>query len=256
MVSVLGVHISAIDMGEAVDTITTWVTDRTPGRYVTVTGVHGVMECQRSGELEGVHNRADMTTPDGMPMVWACRWAGLPTTSRVYGPDLVRALAGVGAGHGWSVYCVGGAPGVADQFGRRLCADHPGLELAGSYSPPFADEAVRLDDALIDEINASGASLLFVGLSTPKQEQWMALHRPLLDVPVLIGVGAAFDMLTGRLRQAPPVLQRLGLEWLFRLAMEPRRLFWRYVRNNPGFIARLAVAPPRRVRPTVTATTS
>lgn len=247
VVSVLGVHISALSMRQAVDTIVEWTADRSSRAYVTVTGVHGVMESQRAPELLDIHNAADMTTPDGMPMVWASRRAGIPTVERVYGPDLVQELAREGGERGWSIYCLGGAPGVAADFGHTLCAANRGLRLAGAHCPPFSDEVVSLEQSVIEDINASGAALLFVGLSTPKQERWMALHRPLLNVPVIVGVGAAFDLLTGRIRQAPAALQRMGIEWLFRLAMEPRRLFWRYLRNNPAFLVRAVVTPPRIV---------
>jgi len=243
-VDVLGVHVSAIDLQMAVDKISSWI-EQHERRYVCVTGVHGVMEAQRDPELARIHNESGLTTPDGMPMVWAGRRAGASWMSRVYGPDLMLALLARAAERGWSSYFYGGAEGTPEQlvanFGRRF----PGLRIAGAYSPPFRQLSPEEDAKAVAAINASGADLVWVGLSTPKQERWMYEHRPLLAAPVLLGVGAAFDFHAGLLRQAPAWMQRSGLEWMYRLYREPRRLWRRYLRNNPAFVVRIARRPPR-----------
>jgi N-acetylglucosaminyldiphosphoundecaprenol N-acetyl-beta-D-mannosaminyltransferase len=245
-VDVLGVHVSAVDPAGALERITGWVEQRRR-EYVCVTGVHGVMESQRDEALRQVHNRSGLTVPDGMPLVWCSHRAGLTGTSRVYGPDLFLAVLERAAERGWSSYFYGGAPGVPELLAERMTERFPGLRVAGTHSPPFRalteQEARDIDRA----IDASGADLVWVGLSTPKQEAWMAAHRPHLQAPVLLGVGAAFDFHTGRVRQAPPWMQARGLEWLFRLAVEPRRLWRRYLSNNPRFVAAVLRRPPRPV---------
>jgi len=246
IVDVLGVHISAIDLGQALGQLQSWI-ETGRRHYVTVTGVHGVIESQRDPSLRDIHNAAGMVTPDGMPMVWACRWAGARRTERVYGPDLLRAVASRSAEEGWTSYFFGGAPGVAEDLAAVLQRDEPRFRVVGICSPPFRSEVVREDDAVIDGMNASGADIVWVGLSTPKQERWMALHRPQLAAPVLIGVGAAFDLVAGRVTQAPRWIQRSGFEWLYRAAREPRRLAGRYLRNNPRFLAGVIRHAPRLV---------
>lgn len=245
-VDVLGVHVSAVSMTQAVTEVLRWVTEREP-HYVCVTGVHGVMESQRSEELRLIHNEAGLSTPDGMPMVWCCHRAGVADTTRVYGPDLMLELCAHAAERGWRSFFYGGRPGVPELLAAKLQERFPGLEVVGCYSPPFRPLEGAERDELVDRINGSGADFVWVGLSTPKQERWMAEMRPRLEAPVLLGVGAAFDIHAGLLRQAPPTLQRLGLEWAFRLAVEPRRLWRRYLSNNPRFVAALLRRPPELV---------
>jgi N-acetylglucosaminyldiphosphoundecaprenol N-acetyl-beta-D-mannosaminyltransferase len=243
-VDVLGVHVSATTMAKAVDEIGSWVEQRHP-TYVCVTGVHGVMECVRDEALREVHNRSGLTTTDGMPLVWSCRAAGVRGTERVYGPDLMTSVLERAAAQGWRSFFYGGAPGVAELLADRLTARYAGLQVVGTYSPPYRPLTPEEEDDCAVMINESGADLVWVGLSTPKQERWMAAMRPRLQAPVLFGVGAAFDIHAGLLRQAPPWLQANGLEWAFRLAVEPRRLWRRYLRNNPAFVMRLLRRPPR-----------
>jgi N-acetylglucosaminyldiphosphoundecaprenol N-acetyl-beta-D-mannosaminyltransferase len=222
-----------------------WV-DEGERHYVCVTGVHGVMESQRDPRLKTIHNRSGLTTPDGMPMVWAGRWAGAQHISRVYGPDLMLAVLERACERGWSSYFYGGAPGTASQLARRLGEVLPGLRVAGLSSPPFRPLSPEEEDAAVAEISASGAELVWVGLGTPKQERWMARLTPRLTAAhAVIGVGAAFDMHAGLLPQAPRWVQRAGLEWLYRLVQEPRRLWRRYLTNNPGFVLRILFSPPR-----------
>ena len=243
-VDVLGVHVSAIDLAAAVEKITEWI-ERRDRQYVCVTGVHGVMEAQRDPALIRIHNDSGLTTPDGMPMVWAGRRAGAAWMSRVYGPDLMLAVLERAAERGWSSFFYGGAKGTPDKLVTNLKARLPGLQIAGTCSPPFRDLTEPERAAAVGAINDSGADLVWVGLSTPKQERWMAQHRPQLEAPVLLGVGAAFDFHAGLVRQAPAWVQRHGLEWAYRLYREPRRLWRRYLRNNPAFLARIVRRPPR-----------
>ena len=243
-VDVLGVGISAINMEMALDEVTRWV-DEGERHYVCVTGVHGVMESQRDPELVRIHNGSGLTTPDGMPMVWAGRRAGADWMSRVYGPDLMLAVLARAAERGWRSYLYGGNDGVPELLADKLLARMPGLQIVGTYSPPFRPLTPDEDEAIIDKINSSGAELVWVGLSTPKQERWMAAHAGRLNAAAMFGVGAAFDFHAGLIPQAPPWLQRHGLEWAYRLTKEPRRLWRRYLRNNPAFLARIATRPPK-----------
>lgn len=227
----------------AVAEIVGWV-ERGERQYVCVTGVHGVMESQRDAALAAIHNASGLTTPDGMPMVWAGRHAGAKHMDRVYGPDLMLEVLAVAARRGWSSFFYGAAPGVPAELARRLQERFPDLQVAGCHSPPFRPLTAEEDAAEVAAINAAKPALVWVGLSTPKQERWMAAHRDRLDAPVLLGVGAAFDLHAQRLAQAPRWMQRSGLEWLFRLFKEPRRLWRRYLRNNPRFVISIVRRPP------------
>jgi len=231
-------------MADAVATLDGWIRNRTP-HYVCVTGVHGVMESQRDGELRSIHERAGLVTPDGMPLVWLAHLDGRANVERVYGPDLMLACCARSIETGASHYFYGGAPGVADLLARRLSERFPGLAVAGSVCPPFRPLTPEEDEQIVDDINRANPDIVWVGLSTPKQERWMAAHVGRLRAPVLVGVGAAFDFHAGIKRQAPPWMQRSGLEWSFRLATEPRRLWRRYLVNNPSFVWQVARARMR-----------
>ncbi|WP_270933773.1 WecB/TagA/CpsF family glycosyltransferase [Falsiroseomonas oryzae] len=234
-VNILGIGVSAITMRDATATLECWIRDRTPG-YVCITGVHGVMESRRDTALQTIHNAAGMVTPDGMPLVWMARLLGFPHVERVYGPDLMREMSAISAARGYRNFYFGGATGVAEQLRDSMCRACPGLQVVGTACPPFHPPTEEEDAAAVRAINAARPDIVWVGLSTPKQERWMAAHRGRLDAPVLVGVGAAFDFLSGRKRQAPRWMQRNGLEWAFRMATEPRRLAGRYLRNNPAFL--------------------
>ena len=242
-VDVLGVGISAIDMDKAVAEITRWL-DEGEQHYVCVTGVHGVMEARRDPELRRIHNASGLTTPDGMPMVWAGHRAGATQMRRVYGPDLMLEVCALAVERGWSSFFYGGGDGVAELLAERLTVRFPGLRVAGTWSPPFRPLTPEEDQAIVERINRSQAHLVWVGLSTPKQERWMAAHVGRLDARALLGVGAAFDIHAGLLAQAPAWVQRSGLEWLYRLGREPRRLWRRYLRNNPRFVVEILRRPP------------
>lgn len=239
-VDVLGVGVSAVDMETALATIDRWIATR-ESQYVCVTGVHGVMESQRDEELRRIHNRAGMVTPDGMPLVWLSRLAGQGHVRRVYGPDLMLACCQRSPRVGHRHFFYGGAEGVPQRLIDRLQARFPGLAVAGGYSPPFGALSPEEDEAIVRRINGANADIVWVGLSTPKQEHWMSEHRERLSAPVLIGVGAAFDFNAGLKRQAPRWMQQSGTEWLFRLLTEPRRLWRRYLINNPVFVWKVLV---------------
>jgi N-acetylglucosaminyldiphosphoundecaprenol N-acetyl-beta-D-mannosaminyltransferase len=243
-VDVLGVGISAIDIPTAVDEIGRWVATRVQ-HYVCVTGVHGVMESQRDPELRRIHNASGLTTPDGMPMVWAGHRAGAAWMTRVYGPDLMLALCARAAELGWRSFFYGGREGVPERLAERLTGRFPDLRVVGTYSPPFRPVTAEEDDEIVARINAVRPDLVWVGLSTPKQERWMDAHVGRLEAPVLLGVGAAFDIHAGTLAQAPGWAQRNGLEWAYRLYREPRRLWRRYLYNNPRFVLGIIRRPPR-----------
>lgn len=244
---VLGVGVSAITIPAAVAEIGRWIADG-EHHYVCVTGVHGVMESQRDPELLAIHNRSGLTTPDGMPMVWASHSAGQRHVERVYGPDLMLALCERAEARGWTSFFYGGKEGIPELLAEKLQERYPGLKVVGTYSPPFRPLTAEEDDAVVEMINGAAPDLVWVGLSTPKQERWMADHVDRLNAAALLGVGAAFDIHAGVLPQAPRWMQRSGLEWLYRLGREPRRLWKRYAVNNPRFVWAILRRPPRPVR--------
>ena len=233
--NVLGVGVSAINPSVALETIGKWI-DYRECHYVCITGVHGVMESQRDPQLKHIHNRAGLVTPDGMPLVWISRLRGFRGVDRVYGPDLMLAISGLSAERGFRYFLYGGREGVAERLSARLRGQFPGLQVVGTYCPPFRPLTEEEDARVMEMINQSGADIVWVGLSTPKQEHWMAAHLGKIKAPVMIGVGAAFDIHAGLVLQAPRWMQRFGLEWLFRLLIEPRRLWRRYLVNNPIFV--------------------
>jgi N-acetylglucosaminyldiphosphoundecaprenol N-acetyl-beta-D-mannosaminyltransferase len=234
-VDVLGVGVSAINLDLAIDVIARWI-ELGERQYVCVTGVHGVMESRRDEELRRIHSAAGLVTPDGMPLVWLLRLAGHRHVDRVYGPDLMHAVVAWGVKRGIRHFLYGARPETLNRLKHNLLLSFPDARLVGVHSPPYRPIGALEDDEVCSMIDDSGADIVWIGLSTPKQEIWMAQHRDRLRCPVLIGVGAAFDIHAGTVKQAPRLIQRGGLEWLFRLVQEPRRLGWRYLRNNPTFI--------------------
>src|SRR5690606_4272889 len=238
-VNVLGVRVSAVDMPMALDFFEDAIASdaRT---YVCVTGVHGVIESRSDRELMAIHNDAGLVTPDGMPLVWVGKLYGHRHMDRVYGPDLMLALCERSVTAGYRHFFYGGQEGVAEELASRLTARLPGLQVAGCYCPPFRPLSEEEELELIDQVAASRADIVWVGLSTPKQERFMAAMAGRMPAAVMVGVGAAFDFHSGRTQQAPRWMQRSGLEWLFRMATEPRRLAKRYLKNNPVFLALIA----------------
>lgn len=234
--NILGVGISAATIDLAVANIDHWIAERTP-TYVCITSVHGVIESQHDPSFRKIINHSGMSTPDGMPLVWLSRAHGFSHVQRVYGPDLMLAVCEFGLQRGYRHFFYGGLPGVAELLIEKLTARFPGLIACGSYCPPFRPLTEDEEADLQRQVDAARPDLFWVGLSTPKQERFMAEHCGRLNVPVLLGVGAAFDFHSGRKQQAPRWMQRSSLEWLFRLLTEPRRLAKRYLINNPLFLA-------------------
>lgn len=244
---VLGVNISVLDQDRAREFLFETVQERRRG-YVTITNVYSVSEAQRDPALRDIFNHALLSTPDGMPMVWMGRLLGHPSIRRVYGPDLVLNLCDHGRSFGFSHFFFGGKPGAAEDFRANLQGRFPGLKVAGTFCPPFRplNEAERSE--LQKRVRESQPDFFWIGMSTIKQERFMAEYMSILpEAKVFIGVGAAFDFLTGRVKQAPRSMMRLGLEWLFRLFLEPRRLWRRYLIYNPLFVVR-ATAQILRLR--------
>lgn len=231
---VLGVRVHAVTYEGATRVVLDWV-QAGEGRTVYTTGAHGLVEAQGDAGFRAALNRADLNVPDGMAVVRALRTLGQPEAARVYGPDLMLHLCRAAAAEGLPIALYGASPATLDALRERLPQLAPGLEIACAISPPFRPLTDAEDAALTDALRDSGARVVFVGLGCPKQERWCDTHRERLPA-VLVAVGAAFDFHAGRLRQAPPWVQRAGLEWAFRLAVEPRRLWRRYARVVPRFL--------------------
>ena len=236
-VNVLGVGISVLNLKTALDAIAGAVRARRKG-YICVTGVHGVMEAQNDAAFRKILNGAFLCTPDGMPMVWAGKLNGHREMRRVYGPDLMLDVCAWSETSCAKHFFYGGADGVAEALAEKLRAKFSKLQIAGTFTPPFRALTADEEKNLQAQIRAAKPDIFWVGLSTPKQEKFMAEFLPKLDATLMIGVGAAFDFHSGRTKQAPRWMQRSGLEWFFRLCSEPRRLAGRYFRNNPRFAAK------------------
>jgi N-acetylglucosaminyldiphosphoundecaprenol N-acetyl-beta-D-mannosaminyltransferase len=232
--NVLGVGVSALTLPQARDLVL-GVRGRSRAGYICVTTVHGIGEARADPAFRNILNSSWLTTPDGMPLVWL----GPLGVERVYGPDLMLAVCEAGRATGLTHYFYGGNPGVAGELKAKLCARFPGLAVVGTHTPPFRPLDPAEATALRAEIARLRPDVIWVGLSTPKQERFMAEYAATLEAGVLIGVGAAFDFHSGRVRQAPRWMQRRGLEWFFRLCTEPRRLGPRYLKTNPLFILRV-----------------
>lgn len=204
--------------------------------YVCVSNVHMVMEAHDDPAFAEVVKGSRFATSDGMPLVWMLRAQGLKEAERVYGPTLTWELCASAAREGLPIGLYGGTEQSLDAFKAVLGERYPDLEVACAISPPFRPLTPEEDAEYTARLRDSGARIIFVGIGCPRQEKWMAAHTERLPNAMLFGVGAAFDFHSGRVRQSPPVLQKLGLEWAFRLAMEPRRLWRRYVIHNPRFV--------------------
>ncbi|WP_309385090.1 WecB/TagA/CpsF family glycosyltransferase [Cerasicoccus frondis] len=232
---VLGVQVSACDLTTACRLIRQRAESGGKG-YVCFCGVHGVMESQRDATLQDIYNGAFINSPDGMPLVWLGKHRSEKSVGRVYGPDVLMALCEQTANTGLRHYFYGGGEGVAEALAARLKAQFPDLEVAGTYTPPFRDLTPEEEQQLISEVDAAQPHFFWVGLGTPKQDKFMHVWLSRLNVNLMLGVGAAFDFHSGRKPQAPRWMQRSGLEWLFRLITEPRRLARRYLVYNPIFV--------------------
>jgi N-acetylglucosaminyldiphosphoundecaprenol N-acetyl-beta-D-mannosaminyltransferase len=236
---VLGVKVSAINLSQAVALADQWLMADKPG-YVCLTGVHGVMEAQSDPALRHILNNATVNAPDGMPMSWVGRLQGFQTMDRVFGPDFMLALCELAVERGYRNFLYGGKPGVAQALREALCRRFPGLQIVGTYTPPFAPLTEAQERELHNQVRTSNPHIIWVGLSTPKQEKFMAQYVNQLGVPLLVGVGAAFDFHTGQIRDCSQWIKRAGLQWLHRLMQDPKRLWRRYLRNNPVFLWKIA----------------
>lgn len=237
-VSVLDVPIHAISHHQAIAQIAEWIEARCPAWGVFCT-VYTVMMCREDSEYRTTVNSADLVLPDGMPLVWLSRQRGYPQTTRIYGPDLMLLLIAYGIERGYTHYFYGSTPQVIDALQANLKNRYPEIRVVGICSPPFRPLTPEEDEAVVAQINEADPDIVWVGLGSPKQDLWMHAHRSQLRAPILLGVGAAFDIHAGFLPQAPRWMQRSGLEWLFRLFVEPRRLWRRYLLYNPAFIYHL-----------------
>ena len=218
---------------KATDQILAWA-KKIESRYICLANVHMVMEAYDDPGFRDVVNNADMVTPDGMPLVWILRRMGYEIDDRVCGPSLILWVVREASRQGVPVGFYGGAPDVLEVLVENMQEKFPNLMIAFQMSPPFRELTLQEDENIINEINMSGIKILFVGLGCPKQEKWMAIHKDRVN-SVMLGVGAAFDFHAGKIKQAPVWMQAKGLEWLFRLFMEPTRLWKRYLKHNPRF---------------------
>jgi N-acetylglucosaminyldiphosphoundecaprenol N-acetyl-beta-D-mannosaminyltransferase len=238
--NVLGVGVHAIDLPSAASIIESAVREGTKA-YVCVTSVHGVMEAQRDPMCRNILNDALLVTPDGMPTVWVGRMQGKSTMKRIFGPDLMLEVCRRSAGTGIRHFLYGGNPGIAAELAERLRCRFPGIKVVGSFTPPFRPLEPSEQLALEEQMETTLPDIVWVGLSTPKQEKFMAENFRRLPCKVMIGVGAAFDIHTGRVHDAPQWIKEAGLQWAHRLCQEPRRLWKRYLVNNSAFLVAIGL---------------
>ncbi len=238
---VLGVRVHAVQIPDVIDIIERWIGAREPCRYIAVTGMHGVSVAGKDPDFRRILEDADLVVPDGMPLVWLGRSSGHALERRVYGPELMLEFCRRTRGRGYQHYFYGGRPGVAARLVETLQAIDAGLKVGGMISPPFGTSSRAESEETLARINEASPDILWVGLSTPKQERWMWENRAQLRVPVLAGVGAAFDINSGQVRQAPVWMRENGLEWSWRLMLEPRRLWKRYLVDGSRFAANVAL---------------
>ncbi len=237
---VLGVDVDAIDMDEALGYVAALLQGSRKS-YVCVAGVHGVMEAQRNPQLLEVYSGSEMTIPDGMPLAWVGRMQGHVAMQRVTGPDLMlevfRRKEFAQATH----FLYGGREGIAEELRDKLRKQFPWVKIVGTYTPPFRVLSEYEEEQFIATIAALKPDVIWVGISCPRQEIFMARYLPELETKLMFGVGAAFDYHTGRIRDCADWVKRAGLQWLHRLLQDPRRLWWRYLRNNPAFVWHIAL---------------
>lgn len=237
--NVLGVAISALNMESAVDLASRWIDAGEPG-YICLTGVHGVMEAKADEAFRHILNHATINAPDGMPMTWVGRLQGFDDMDRVFGPDFMMAMCRLSVRRGYRHFLYGGQPGVAELLRDNLRTKFPGIQITGVYTPPFRSLTAEEEHEVVARVRRAQPHILWVGLGTPKQERFMAQYLHHLEVPLLAGVGAAFDYHTGRIQDCPAWVKRAGLQWVHRAMQDPGRLWARYLRNNPAFLWHIA----------------
>jgi N-acetylglucosaminyldiphosphoundecaprenol N-acetyl-beta-D-mannosaminyltransferase len=231
---VLGVPITSVQIPDVIEQMIDWISNGQTCHFIAFTGLHGVSEANKHPQFKQIVKSADLVVADGMPLVWLGRLYGCSLRRRVYGPELLETFCRETQSQ-YRHFFYGGPPGVAEDLAASL-RERFQIVVVGSHSPPFRELTEEEDNAILNKIHEAAPDVLWVGLSTPKQERWMHEHRTRLRVPVLLGVGAAFDLSSGRLRQAPEWMRENGLEWLFRLLIEPRRLWKRYLVTIPSAI--------------------
>lgn len=234
---VLGVRVDAVQIPGVIAQMEQWIAARDRCRFIAVTDMHSVMEARHAASFREVLHAADLVVPDGFPLIWLGRRRGFAMKRRVYGPELMERFCESTAAKGYRHFFYGGARGVAEDLAGRFSQRFPGLQVGGVRCPPFRALTEEEDTEAVSAINSARADILWVGLGAPKQERWMFEHRERLNVPLLVGVGAAFDFHTGRVAQAPAWVGDHGLEWMFRLMREPRRLWRRYLVQGSEFAA-------------------
>jgi N-acetylglucosaminyldiphosphoundecaprenol N-acetyl-beta-D-mannosaminyltransferase len=237
---VLGVRVEALNMALALAHIQNALAARRKG-YVCMAGVHGIMEAQRHPNVRRAFANAFLSLPDGMPTVWVGRSQGLSWMQRVAGPDLMLEVFGRRELAGFTHFLYGGKEGVAQELSDNLIRRFPWARVIGTYTPPFRELTVAEEQHLAATVRRLKPSIIWVGISSPRQEMFMHRYLPMLDTTLMFGVGAAFDFHTGRISDCADWIKRAGLQWLHRLIQNPRHLLWRYVRNNPAFVWRIAL---------------
>lgn len=238
---VLGVRVNAAQIPNVIAQMAKWTHEKKACHSIAATGMHGIVEAQRDPSFKEILNATDLVVPDGAPLAWLGRRRGYDLPRRVYGPDLMLAFCEETQGKSYRHFFYGGEPGVAERLAKSLKSRFPTMQVAGTYSPPFRSLSKEEDEETVALISRAAPDVLWVGLGTPKQERWMHEHRNRLNVPVLVGIGAAFDMLSGRKKQAPRWMREHGLEWFFRLFQEPQRLWRRYLIYGTHFILYVAL---------------
>lgn len=237
---ILDIDLAMIDYERTMGYMDRMIEKRVPG-YVCAVAVHGVMVAHRDPEMKRAVNSSTLTVPDGMPLVWACNMLEERLPDRVYGPELMNRFSARCAEKGHKVWLYGGRNRSAlARLAERMHGRYPGTRIVGGYAPPYQALTEAEEDEVAKMINAAEPDVVWVGTGVPKQEKWMLRMRPKLEAPVLIGVGAAFDFIGGQVSQAPGWMQDKGLEWIYRIAQEPRRLLPRYMIYNPAFMAAFA----------------
>jgi N-acetylglucosaminyldiphosphoundecaprenol N-acetyl-beta-D-mannosaminyltransferase len=233
--AILGVKINELTLDKTISVINYWIKNRIKN-YIVLTGAHGIIEMHKDEELRLINNNAGLVTPDGMPEVWLGKLKGFKNIEKVYAPEIMEETFKVSVINNIKHFFYGGKEGVAEKLKIALEKKYPGIKVVGTYCPPFRPITQEEKNKIVKQINDSDANIVWCGLGCPKQELWMAQFRPLLNAPVLIGVGAGFDFLSGEKPLAPYWVTRSGFEWFYRIFSDPKRLIKRYSKIVPKFI--------------------
>ena len=233
--NILGVGISAISMTQAIYYSDKLLQGNSCG-YICVTGVHGIMEAQQDERLRSILNSSFLSTPDGMPTVWVGHMQGQENMTRVSGPEYMVEMCKLSVERGYKHFLYGGKPGTAEQLKASLMKKFPGIQITGTYTPPFRPLNKQEEADLERQLIEAQADILWCGISTPKQERFMAQYCGKLPVKLMVGVGAAFDIHSGNTKDGPEWIKNIGMHWCYRMLRDPKRLAGRYLKNNPKFL--------------------